>query len=87
MASLDVILSKKRKTKALIRLIADAQAGLRLCCSQTSEDRFSHDEAQLKHNILKSILQQNGDECIKHFSTFDCLIMPLQLEFGSYISE
>ena len=25
----------------------DAQAGLPLCCSQTPEDRFSHDEAQL----------------------------------------
>ena len=27
---------------------ADAQAGLRLCCSQTTEDRLSHVEAKLK---------------------------------------
>ena len=26
---------------------ADAQAGLRLCCWQTPEDRFCHDEAQI----------------------------------------
>ena len=26
---------------------ADAQAGLPLCCSQTSEDRFSHIEAHI----------------------------------------
>ena len=26
----------------------DAQAGLRLCCSQTSEDRFSRTEAQIR---------------------------------------
>ena len=25
----------------------DAQAGLHLCCSQTTEDRFSHVEAQM----------------------------------------
>ena len=43
-ASLHRVLSKKRITKALIRL-RDSQAGLRLCCSQTPEDRFSRDEA------------------------------------------
>ena len=37
-ASLDIITSNKRITKALIR---SAQAGLRLCCSQTPKDRFS----------------------------------------------
>ena len=39
-----MILSKKRITEC-----ADAQAGLRLCCSQTSEDRFSRVEA---HNEM-----------------------------------
>ena len=43
-AILHMILSKKRVTKALIRL-GDAQAGLRLCCSQTPQDRFSRVEA------------------------------------------
>ena len=28
-----------------------AQAGLRLCCSQTPEDRFSHVEAQIISNF------------------------------------
>ena len=46
MASLHMVLSKKRITKALIRLHY-AQAGLRLCCSQTSEDSFSRVEAHV----------------------------------------
>ena len=33
-------------TKALIRL--SGQAGLRLCCSQCTQDRFSRVEAQMK---------------------------------------
>ena len=42
--------SKKRIKKALIS--QDAQAGLHLCCSQTSEDRFSRVEAHLKTNTF-----------------------------------
>ena len=41
-----MVFSKKRITKALIRL-RDAQAGLRLRCSQPPEDRFSHVETQI----------------------------------------
>ena len=44
MASLHMVLSKKRITKALIRL-RNAQAGLRLCCLHTYKDRFSRVEA------------------------------------------
>ena len=32
----------------------DAQAGLRLCCMQTTEDRFSRDEAHIMY-----VLEQN----------------------------
>ena len=42
-----MILVNKRITKVLISL-QDAQAGLRLCCSQTPEDRFSCVEAQME---------------------------------------
>ena len=45
-ASLDMILSNKSITKVLIRL-RDVQTGLHLCCSQTSEDRFSRVQAQI----------------------------------------
>ena len=46
---LDMILSNKGITKALIRLgrYASVQAGLHLCCSQTIEDWFSGIEVQL----------------------------------------
>ena len=53
-----MILSDKRITIALIRLRTDAQAGLRLCCSQTPEDRFSCDEAQIKRNGLDILLSR-----------------------------
>ena len=44
--SLDVILSNAGITKLLIRLhMRRLQAGLHLCCSQTPENRFSHNEA------------------------------------------
>ena len=40
-ARLDMILSKKEITKVLIRLrMPSAQAGLRLCCSQTPKTGF-----------------------------------------------
>ena len=50
-----MILSYKRITKALIslRIRASAQAGLRLCCSQTTEDRYSRVEANLLICFLK----------------------------------
>ena len=61
-ASLDMILFKKRITKKLIRLCG-SQADLRLCCLQTSEDRFSRDEAQiilhgkgLFHDVAKFVV-------------------------------
>ena len=41
-ASFDMVLSKQRITKT----------GLRLCCSQTPEDRFSCVEAHIVSNIL-----------------------------------
>ena len=43
-ASLDMLLSEKRITKALIRLRC-----LRLCRSQTPEDRFSHIEGKIQY--------------------------------------
>ena len=43
----------------LIRL-RDAQAGLRLCCLQTPEDRFSRDEAQLTTPDSKQVLDFVG---------------------------
>ena len=49
-ASLHMIHSTTRITKALGSDCADAQAGLRLCCSQTPEDRFSRFEAHLLSN-------------------------------------
>ena len=45
-ASFDIILANKRMTKAWSDC-AGAQTGLRLCCSQTTEDRFSRFEAKL----------------------------------------
>ena len=45
-ASLDMVLSQKRITKALIRL-RDAQAGLHPFFPQTSEDRFSRAEGHM----------------------------------------
>ena len=45
-ASLHMILSKKQK-KGRWSDCADAQAGLRLCCSQTPEDRVSRVEAHI----------------------------------------
>ena len=48
-----MIPSKKRITKALIRC-ADAQAGLRLCCSQAPEDGFSRVKA---HWIVNGAVQ------------------------------
>ena len=44
-----MILSKNRITKAY------AQAGLRLCCSQTPEDRFSRDEGQIIYNYYMTV--------------------------------
>ena len=45
---------------------ADSQAGLRLCCSQITEDRFSHDEAHLI--TIKRYDRENveGDISSKH---------------------
>ena len=51
-ASLYMGLSKTKITKALNR---DAQAGLRLCCSQTSEDRFSRVEANIRTYTLAPV--------------------------------
>ena len=45
-AYFDIILSNKRTTKTLIRL-ADVQAGLRIGCSQTTEDRVSRVEVHM----------------------------------------
>ena len=45
-ASLHMILSKKQKKRRWSDC-ADAQAGLRLCCSQTPEDRVSRVEAHI----------------------------------------
>ena len=39
----------------------DAQAGLRLCCSQTSKDRFSHVAAHISHGQIS--LSANEDSC------------------------
>ena len=36
----------------------DAQAGLRLCCSQTPEDRFSRVEAHMIHIKYKGFLKR-----------------------------
>ena len=44
-ASLDMIFSIRRITK-------DVEAGLRLCCLQTPEDRGSHVEAHIMQNIF-----------------------------------
>ena len=35
-----------------MRRSADAQSGLRMCCSQTTEDRFSRVEAQIWYNVI-----------------------------------
>ena len=56
-ASLDMILSNKRITKAMIDC-AYAQVGLRLYCSKTTEDRFSRVETQMVR-ILIGCLHQN----------------------------
>ena len=50
-ASLDIILSTNRITKALISLRV-AQAGMCLCCSQTSEDRVCRDVVQLVPGLV-----------------------------------
>ena len=39
--------SKKTNNKAADQTAPKAQAGLRLCYSQTPEDRFSHDDAHI----------------------------------------
>ena len=39
----------------LIRLPADAQSGLRLCCLQTPEDRFSRIEAHLSKYVNSQV--------------------------------
>ena len=39
---------------------ADAQAGLRLCCSQTPKDRFSRVEAQLWYVYLFHIFKEHN---------------------------
>ena len=46
-----MIVSKLRTKKGLISC-ADAQAGLRLCCSQTPEDKFSRVEARIVDDCL-----------------------------------
>ena len=52
-----MLLSKKRITKAWIRLrgsdCAVAQAGLRLCCSQIQKDRVSRAETQVIRGLYK----------------------------------
>ena len=45
------------------------QAGLPLCCSQTSEDRFSRAEA---HMSLASFLWAKGKQCISRSHTPEC---------------
>ena len=52
--SLDIIFSNKRITKGTDQT-ADVHAGLSLCCSQASEDRFSRVEA---HMVLKECSTQ-----------------------------
>ena len=51
-----MMLSKKRLIKALIRLRGCAgwssQAGLRLCCSQIPEDRFSYVKTHIETHLL-----------------------------------
>ena len=40
-----------------VSIAAETQAGLRLCCSQTPKDRFSHDEAKISYwNIRATCL-------------------------------
>ena len=59
-ARLDIVLSNKRITKALTRL-GDAQAGLRLCCSQTTEDWVSRVKAHFQYvnNEKQSVYHLN----------------------------
>ena len=45
-SQIENILSRSSATNC-----ADAQAGLRFCCSQTTEDKFSRVEAHMNHQI------------------------------------
>ena len=56
-ASLDIELSKKQITKALISLRGCAGWSAS-CCSQTPEDRFSRVEAHLCQTVLKIVLSK-----------------------------
>ena len=64
MAGLDIVHSSKQLTKVLIRL-TDAQAGLRLGCSQTPEDRFSHVKAHMGHEVRKPVFGVSDNERFK----------------------
>ena len=61
-ASLDMVLSKKRTAKVLIRLrrCAGWSAPLLFCCSQLPEDRFSHITAHIIVDMFYESQKVNG---------------------------
>ena len=72
-ASLHMIHSTTRITKALGSDCADAQAGLRLCCSQTPEDRF--------FSFRGPFIKQQGIEMEKWYQVNTCKSL-CQLQFS-----
>ena len=83
-ASLDMILYKKRITKAW-SVFLDAQAGLRLCCSHTPEDRFSRIEAHIRtvyFKISKGAKSRKGYNQAPHLDTNG---KPLSRQWNLYL--
>ena len=66
----DIIPSKQRITKALIRLRPDAQADLRLCCSHMAKTGFLMTWLIFAGNVICIFVDVFGDLCSKALSSF-----------------
>ena len=85
-STLETILSKKRITRRCSDC-ADAQAGLRLCCSQTPENRVSCVGAQIKSTFVFNIqlwfiplyFTVVVPSSTRHLSILHCLQLPVDV--------